>query len=108
MLPVDLNTSPASSIKRVEILRDGASAQYGSDAIAGVINIVLRDDASGGAGSPQYGITGNGDGPTWYTNLTIGFSPNGSPPGQERVDPVDQYPVGATSLTNTEKTDNKK
>ncbi|MEO7174693.1 MAG: TonB-dependent receptor [Saprospiraceae bacterium] len=40
----DLNSIPASAIKRIEILRDGASAQYGSDAIAGVINIVLRDD----------------------------------------------------------------
>src|SRR3546814_10151568 len=74
MLPVDLNTSPGSAIKRVEILRDGASAQYGSDAIAGVINIVLRDDASGGAGSTQYGITENGDGQTWIANLTHGFA----------------------------------
>ena len=41
----DLNTIPVSAIERIEILRDGASAQYGSDAIAGVINIVLRKDA---------------------------------------------------------------
>tara|TARA_R110000868_G_scaffold31931_5_gene116640 strand:+ start:2976 stop:3734 length:759 start_codon:yes stop_codon:yes gene_type:complete len=40
----DLNAIPASAIKRIEILRDGASAQYGSDAIAGVINIVLKDN----------------------------------------------------------------
>ena len=40
----DLNAIPAAAIERIEILRDGASAQYGSDAIAGVINIVLRDD----------------------------------------------------------------
>ncbi|MBK7428572.1 MAG: TonB-dependent receptor plug domain-containing protein [Saprospiraceae bacterium] len=38
----DLNSIPASAIERIEILRDGASAQYGSDAIAGVINIVLK------------------------------------------------------------------
>ncbi|MEX1197587.1 MAG: TonB-dependent receptor [Pseudohongiellaceae bacterium] len=43
----DFNTIPLSAVERVEILRDGASAQYGSDAIAGVINIVLRDDAEG-------------------------------------------------------------
>lgn len=43
----DLNAIPVSSIKRIEILRDGASAQYGSDAIAGVINIVLNDQADG-------------------------------------------------------------
>jgi len=42
---VDLNTIPASSIERVEVLRDGASAQYGSDAIAGVVNIVTREGA---------------------------------------------------------------
>ena len=43
----DLNAIPASAIKRIEILRDGASAQYGSDAIAGVINIVLKDYSDG-------------------------------------------------------------
>src|SRR5687767_4248038 len=46
--PVDLNAIPVAAIERVEVLRDGASAQYGSDAIAGVINIVLKDGASGG------------------------------------------------------------
>src|SRR5712671_4639591 len=43
---VDLNAIPASSIERIEILRDGAAAQYGSDAIAGVINIILKSDES--------------------------------------------------------------
>lgn len=51
----DLNAIPASSIKRIEILRDGASAQYGSDAIAGVINIVLRDNINELTGSVSYG-----------------------------------------------------
>ena len=46
---VDLNSIPSSAIKRVEILRDGASAQYGSDAIAGVINIVTKDASEGGS-----------------------------------------------------------
>lgn len=40
----DLNAIPVAAIERIEILRDGASAQYGSDAIAGVINIILKDD----------------------------------------------------------------
>jgi iron complex outermembrane receptor protein len=40
---VDLNTIPASAIERIEVLRDGASAQYGSDAIAGVVNLVTRE-----------------------------------------------------------------
>lgn len=51
----DLNALPASSIKRIEILRDGASAQYGSDAIAGVINIVLKDKTDGVSGGITYG-----------------------------------------------------
>jgi iron complex outermembrane receptor protein len=51
----DLNAIPASAIKRIEILRDGASAQYGSDAIAGVINIVLKDGSDGVSGGVTYG-----------------------------------------------------
>lgn len=51
----DLNAIPATSIKRIEILRDGASAQYGSDAIAGVINIVLKDDIDKVTGTVSYG-----------------------------------------------------
>jgi iron complex outermembrane recepter protein len=53
---VDLNTIPASAISSVEVLRDGASAQYGSDAIAGVINLRLREARSGGSMSADYGI----------------------------------------------------
>ncbi|MEA9412073.1 TonB-dependent receptor [Flavobacterium sp. PL02] len=52
----DLNAIPASSIKRIEILRDGAAAQYGSDAIAGVINIVLNDNINELNGSVTYGV----------------------------------------------------
>ena len=51
----DLNAIPAASIKRIEILRDGASAQYGSDAIAGVINVVLKDKTQGLSGGISYG-----------------------------------------------------
>ncbi len=51
----DLNAIPASAIKRIEVLRDGASAQYGSDAIAGVINIVLKDQTEGVTGGVTYG-----------------------------------------------------
>ena len=46
---VDLNAIPAAAIERIEVLRDGAAAQYGSDAIAGVINIVLKSGNSGGS-----------------------------------------------------------
>ena len=51
----DLNAIPASSIKRIEILRDGAAAQYGSDAIAGVINIVMNDNINELTGAVTYG-----------------------------------------------------
>lgn len=52
---VDLNTIPSAAVQGIEVLRDGASAQYGSDAIAGVINVLLRDDNSGGEFSVSYG-----------------------------------------------------
>ncbi|MBQ4819119.1 TonB-dependent receptor [Aquimarina sp. MMG016] len=51
----DLNAIPATAIKRIEVLRDGAAAQYGSDAIAGVINIVLKDSQDKVSGSISYG-----------------------------------------------------
>jgi len=58
----DISAIPTDAIKRVEILRDGASAQYGSDAIAGVMNIILKDDAEVGSVTFRAGITGEGDG----------------------------------------------
>jgi len=63
----DFNTIPLSAVKRVEILRDGASAQYGSDAIAGVINIVLADDPVGGEFGASYGAHRTEVGPTGRT-----------------------------------------
>lgn len=53
----DLNAIPSAAVKRVEILRDGAAAQYGSDAIAGVINMQLRDNREGGEVSFYTGVT---------------------------------------------------
>lgn len=61
----DLNAIPASAIKRIEVLRDGASAQYGSDAIAGVINIVLKDNTDGVSGSVTYGAYSTAVGDGW-------------------------------------------
>ena len=54
---VDLNAIPVSAIERIEVLRDGAAAQYGSDAIAGVINIVLKGGASGPAFTSKFGLS---------------------------------------------------
>lgn len=70
---VDMNAIPAASIKRIEVLRDGAAAQYGSDAIAGVINIVLKDANDGGNISTSYGEYSEGDGETINVDLNTGF-----------------------------------
>ncbi len=69
----DMNAIPAASIKRIEILRDGAAAQYGSDAIAGIINIVLKDSADGGHVSASYGQFSEGDGQQLNMDLNKGF-----------------------------------
>lgn len=59
---VDINAIPLAAIERVEVLRDGASAQYGSDAVAGVVNIVLRQESSGGSIEGRVGQYDKGDG----------------------------------------------
>ncbi|WP_243748646.1 TonB-dependent receptor plug domain-containing protein [Pseudomaricurvus alcaniphilus] len=59
---VDFSAFPSAAIKRVEVLRDGASAQYGSDAIAGVVNVILNDAKEGFNLSTQYGEYSEGDG----------------------------------------------
>jgi iron complex outermembrane recepter protein len=69
---VDLNTIPIAMIESVEVLRDGASAQYGSDAIAGVINLRLRQERDGGDISAEYGWRD-----TDYTT-TVGTPPAGA------------------------------
>ena len=85
---VDLKSIPTAAIERVEILRDGASAQYGSDAIAGVINMVLKKNAEYSTFNVKSGITSQGDGFNFaadyntsmafgdggYVNLTLGYS----------------------------------
>jgi iron complex outermembrane receptor protein len=78
-VPVDLNTIPVSAIERVEVLRDGAAAQYGSDAIAGVINIVLRKDRGADFATTQAGVTERGDGATGVVAASKSFalSPSG-------------------------------
>lgn len=71
--PTDLNQIPSAAVGRIEILRDGASAQYGADAIAGVINIILRKD-QGFWGSTSWGTTQDGGGDTWDLSLGGGVS----------------------------------
>ncbi len=54
--PVDFNAIPVAAVARIEVLRDGAGAQYGSDAVAGVVNIILVEGAEGGALEAGYGL----------------------------------------------------
>jgi len=68
----DISAIPQDAIKRVEILRDGASAQYGSDAIAGVMNIILKDNSQDGSVTLRTGITGEGDGEMFGVSLNNG------------------------------------
>ncbi len=69
---VDINNIPLAAIKRVDILKDGASATYGSDAIAGVINIILKDDFDGMEVSAKVGDTADGGGKEQNVSLVFG------------------------------------
>lgn len=69
----DLNAIPTGAIERIEILRDGASAQYGSDAIAGVINIVLKKNINELAATATTGVLYLGDGVTTRANANYGI-----------------------------------
>ena len=73
----DLNSIPESAIERVEILQDGASAIYGSDAIAGVVNIITKSGQSGFNGSAQLGGYDRGDGFTQNYQLSWGNGRDG-------------------------------
>lgn len=69
----DISVIPSIALKQVEVLRDGAAAQYGSDAIAGVMNFVLKDDADGGSISVKKGAYYEGDGDSTVVDGNIGL-----------------------------------
>ena len=71
---VDLNTIPTAFIERIDVVTGGASAVYGSDALAGVINIILKDDFEGVQITGQSGISDEDDDETHQFNLTAGSS----------------------------------
>ena len=71
---VDISAIPSLALKRVEVLRDGASSQYGSDAIAGVLNFILRDDSEGFEATARYGSTYEGDGDNYILGANAGFA----------------------------------
>ena len=72
--PVDLDLIPVAAIDHIEVLRDGAAAQYGSDAIAGVINIILKDGADGGGADATGGRTYKATGLLGQVNSDYGLA----------------------------------
>ncbi|MEL6567342.1 MAG: TonB-dependent receptor [Pseudomonadota bacterium] len=69
---VDINNIPAALIERVEVVTGGASAVYGSDAVSGVVNFILKDDFEGVEASAGYEVTQEGDAAIWSAALTLG------------------------------------
>jgi iron complex outermembrane receptor protein len=108
---VDLNTIPLSIIERIEVLEDGASSIYGSDAIAGVVNIITRRKIDGFSVNLHYGEYDKGDGDTYGADLGWGGSSDradwffgASYYKQEGISAADrdisQFPVPGTGLAN--------
>ena len=73
-VPADLDLIPTSAIGRIEVLRDGAAAQYGSDAIAGVINIILKEGDGGYIGTSWGQNFDRSDGELWQLNGAYGWA----------------------------------
>lgn len=69
---VDLNTIPTAMVERIDVLKDGASTLYGSDAIAGVVNVVLRNEFDGAEANSTYSVFDQGDGEKESFDVTIG------------------------------------
>ena len=102
----DMNSIPSLALERMEILRDGAAAQYGSDAIAGIANMVLKKSVNNGTALIQYGVTSKGDGGGYTVGLNYGFSLGKKASlnitgsyqdvkGTDRSDPYNPQPAGA-------------
>jgi iron complex outermembrane receptor protein len=102
----DISGIPTDAIKSVEILRDGASAQYGSDAIAGVMNIILKDSPNTGSATLRSGMTSEGDGEMFgisvnngstigndkgFVNYTVDFSKTNLANRPGKVDAAGEY-----------------
>ena len=101
----DFNAIPAAAIERIEVLRDGASAQYGSDAIAGVINIVLKNDVNTRDANIYWGQTYEGDGDTWIGNGNYGMEVGDSGFLNLTVEWRDRYRTNRAGVTGTRQYD---
>jgi iron complex outermembrane recepter protein len=70
----DISLIPTAAVERIEVLKDGASSIYGSDAIAGVVNIITRSNFEGASAQVYYGQYGEGDGETTRADFVMGFT----------------------------------
>ncbi|MEI8058993.1 MAG: TonB-dependent receptor [Ferruginibacter sp.] len=111
----DLSAIPMEAIKNIEILRDGASAQYGSDAIAGVVNVILKDKFEYSSLTLNGGLTAKGDGAAYsltlnsganigdkgFLNYTIGFNDQNDAVRSGLIDePTEIATFGGDAITN--------
>lgn len=114
---VDLNSIPFSAVDRVEVLKDGASATYGADAIGGVVNIIMKKQFQGVAGTVEGGASSRGDAGRYRANLTAGigdyestgwnFYVNGEYQRDEPVSVQDRgFPFNTTDLSSIGGLDN--
>ncbi|MDE0466399.1 MAG: TonB-dependent receptor [Candidatus Poribacteria bacterium] len=101
----DFNAIPFAAIERIEVLRDGAAAQYGSDAIAGVINIILKDDIDSGDVNLYWGQTYEGDGDTWHGNGNYGMKVGDSGFLNLTVEWRDRYRTNRAGISGTRQYD---
>lgn len=101
----DINTIPVSAIERIEILRDGAAAQYGSDAIAGVINIILRGDTNATDLAIDAGQTFDGDGEVGRGAFNSGFRLGSSGYGNLTVEVRDRGETNRAGVDTIRVTD---
>ncbi|WP_187335361.1 TonB-dependent receptor plug domain-containing protein [Novosphingopyxis iocasae] len=74
VLTYNANALPVGAIERLEVLRDGAAAIYGADAVAGVVNVVLKDDYQGARVNARYGLVENSSAHEFNTNAVAGFN----------------------------------
>jgi iron complex outermembrane receptor protein len=103
--PVDLNTIPIDLISRVDVITGGNSAAYGSDAVAGVVNIILKDDFEGVTGEAQYGKTTYNDGGELYLSSVLGgnfLDGKGNVAVMVAYDKSDTVKSGNRDLTQTD------
>jgi len=105
VISADVNTIPAAAIERIEVLTDGASAVYGSDAIAGVVNIILRKDYQGAEVQLNYGISDHDDGKREGFAITFGqTSEKGSIVGGIDYNKTDQILAGHRAFSRDQLT----